>query len=85
MFLASSRAAGPGLIMAAPSAVFTIARVAATLGEDEDWSSDVALEMDPKAGRLTVYGMNDESTTGFTSVGLENLKEFIGSIKPIQP
>jgi hypothetical protein len=63
--------------MAAPSAVFTIARVAAMLGEDEDWLSDVALEMDPEAGCLTVYGVNDEGTTGFTSFGIENLKELI--------
>ena len=63
--------------MAAPSAVFTIARVAAMLGEDEDWLSDVALEMHPEAGCLTVYGVNDEGTTGFTSFGIENLKELI--------
>lgn len=63
--------------MAAPSAVFTIARVAAMLGEDEDWLSDVALEMDPEAGRLAIYGLNDEGTTGFTSFGIENLKELI--------
>jgi hypothetical protein len=63
--------------MAAASAVFTIARVAAMLGEDEDWLSNVALEMDPEAGRLTVYGVNDEGTTGFTSFGIENLKELI--------
>jgi hypothetical protein len=63
--------------MAAPSAVFTIARVAAMLGEDEDWLSDVALEMDPEDGRLTIYGVDDEGTTGFTSFGIENLKELI--------
>jgi hypothetical protein len=63
--------------MAAPSAVFTIARVAAMLGEDEDWLSDVALEMDPEAGRMTIYGVDDEGTTGFTSFGIENLKELI--------
>jgi hypothetical protein len=63
--------------MAAPSAVFTIARVAAMLGEDEDWLSDVALEMDPEDGRMTVYGVNDEGTTGFTRFGIENLKELI--------
>ena len=63
--------------MAAPSAVFTIARVAAMLGEDEDWLSDVALEMDPEAGRMTIYGVNDEGTTGFTSFGIENLKDLI--------
>lgn len=63
--------------MAAPSTVFTIARVAAMLGEDEDWLSDVALEMDPEAGCLTIYGVNDEGTTGFTSFGIENLKELV--------
>jgi len=63
--------------MAAPSAVFTIARVAAMVGEDEDWLSDVALEMDPEAGCLTIYGVNDEGTTGFTSFGIENLKELV--------
>ena len=63
--------------MAAPSAVFTIARVAAMLGEDEDWLWDVALEMDPEDGRMTVFGVNDEGTTGFTSFGIENLKELI--------
>ena len=63
--------------MAPPSAVFTIARVAAMLSEDENWLSDVALEMDPEDGRLTVYGVNDEGTTGFTSFGIENLKELI--------
>jgi hypothetical protein len=63
--------------MAAPVAVFTIARVAAMLGEDEDWLSDVALEMDPEDARLTIYGVNDEGTTGFTDFGIENLKELI--------
>ncbi len=61
--------------MAPPSAVFTIARVAAML--DEDWLSDVALEMDPEDGRLTVYGVNDEGRTGFTASGIENLKDLL--------
>ncbi len=78
MVLANVRSAqGGGLIVAAPSAVFTIARVAAMLGEDEDWLSDVALEMDPEDGRLTIYGVGDEGTTGFTDFGIENLKELI--------
>ena len=63
--------------MAAPRAIFTIARVAAMLGEDNDWLSDVALEMDPEAGCLTVYGIEDEATSAFTSFGIENLKELI--------
>jgi hypothetical protein len=63
--------------MAAPSAVFTIARVAEMLGENEDWLPDVALEMDPKYGRLTVFGVHDEGTTGFTCCGIETLKDLI--------
>jgi hypothetical protein len=63
--------------MAASSAVFTIARVAEMLGGDVDWLSDVALEMDPEDGRLTVYDANDEGTTAFTCFGIENLKELI--------
>jgi hypothetical protein len=63
--------------MAAPSAVFTIARVAEMLDEDVDWLSDVALEMDPEDGRLTVYDVDDEGTTAFTDFGIENLKELV--------
>jgi hypothetical protein len=63
--------------MAAPSAVFTIARVAEMLGKDVDWLSDVALEMDPEDGRLTVYNVHDEDTTTFASFGIENLKDLI--------
>jgi len=63
--------------MAATGAVFTIARVAAMLGEDADWLCDVALEMDPEDGCLTVYDVNDDGTTAFTSFGIENLKELI--------
>ena len=63
--------------MAAPSAVFTIARVAKMLDEDIDWLLDVALEMDPEDGCLTVYGVDDEGTTAFTTFGIENLKQLI--------
>jgi hypothetical protein len=63
--------------MAAPSTVFTIARVAEMVGEDVDWLLDVALEMDPEDGRLTVYDVNDEGTTAFTRFGIENLKELV--------
>ena len=57
--------------------MFTIVRVAKMLGEDEEWLSDVALEMDPDDGCLTVYDVDDEGTTAFTSFGIENLKELI--------
>jgi len=74
---AISRAACGSLIVAATSAVFTIARVAASLGEDEEWLSDVALEVDPEDGCLTIYDIEDEGTTGFTSFGIDNLKELV--------
>ena len=63
--------------MAAPSAVFTIARVAQMLGEDDGWLWDVALEMEPEDGCLFVYGVNDEGTKAFTRDGIDNLKELI--------
>jgi hypothetical protein len=64
--------------MAAPSAVFTIARVAEMLGEDVDWLCDVALEMEPEDGCLAVYDVGtDEGTVAFTRFEIENLKELI--------
>jgi hypothetical protein len=63
--------------MAAPSAVFTIARIAETLGETEDWLLDVALEMDPEDGCLTVHRVPDEETTAFTRLDIENLVELV--------
>ena len=36
-----------GLTMAAPSYVFTIARVAEMLGEDEEWLLELAEQLDP--------------------------------------
>ena len=47
------------LIVTVPSSVFTIARVAEMLGEDENWLSDVALGMEPEDGCLAVYDVND--------------------------
>jgi hypothetical protein len=77
MGIMPSRAVCGSLIMAATSAVLTIARVAALLGEDEEWLSDVAMEMAPEDGRLTIYGVDDEEMTGFTTFGINNLKELI--------
>ena len=35
-------------------------------GEDEDWLYDISIEMDPKDGRLTVFGTADEEMTALT-------------------
>ncbi len=63
--------------MAAPSYVFTIARVAEMLGEDEAWLQTIADDMEPEDGRLTVCGTDDLSTTAFTPFGIKNLKELM--------
>ena len=63
--------------MAAIGHVFTLVRVAALLGEDEDWLHEISLELEPEDGMLAVYGIGDEYTPAFTELGLENLRELI--------
>jgi hypothetical protein len=68
--------------MAAPSYVFTIARVAKMLGEDEAWLEEIAIEMEPEDGRLYVCDTDDDiATTAFTPFGIENLKQLIAELK----
>jgi hypothetical protein len=57
--------------------VHTIARVAAMLGEDEDWLQDVASEMDQEDGLIWVYGPNDDGIRAFTDFGIETLTGLI--------
>lgn len=66
-----------GLIVAAPSYVFTISRVAEMLGEDQQWLQTIADDMEPEDGRLTVCGTDDLSTMAFTPFGIESLKELM--------
>lgn len=56
-------------------AVFTIARVAKDLGEDELW--DVASGMDTEDGVIWVYGIGDDQVMAFTDFGIENLTQLI--------
>ena len=81
--LASAQGAGQSgsLIMAGISYVFTIARVAKMLGEDEDWLHEICNEMDPEDGRLTVLGPDDEAITAFTRFGVDNLTELVEMYK----
>ena len=44
--------------------VTTINRVAKDLGENEDWLSDVANEMDVEDGIIWVYGIGDDGCDG---------------------
>ena len=61
--------------MAAPSYVFTIARAAEMLGEDEKWLEELADQLEPEDGCLWIYDTGDRATLGFTERGLESLKE----------
>lgn len=64
--------------MAAITHVFTIARVAHLLGEDEDWLREISIEMEPEDGVIAVYGPGDDDPTpAFTDFGIENLRELI--------
>jgi len=67
--------------MAAPSSVSTIARVAKMLGEDEDLLRDIAMDMEPEDGVLTVWDIGDLTTVAFTANGIENLKELLADLK----
>jgi len=70
-----------GLIMSSQANkehhVFTIARAAEMLGEDEDWLWDVANEMDQEDGLIWVYGAGDEGVMAFTDFGIETLQNLI--------
>ncbi len=57
--------------------VTTISRVAKDLGENEDWLSDVANEMDVENGVIWVYGVGDNGAMAFTDFGIENLIDLI--------
>lgn len=57
--------------------VKTIKRVAADLGEDEEWLSNIANEMEIEDGVIWVYGMGDDGIIAFTDFGIENLIELI--------
>jgi hypothetical protein len=61
--------------------VSTINRVAQDLGEDEDWLSDVASEMDAEDGRIWVYGVGEDALMAFTDFGIETLIELIRMYK----
>ena len=62
--------------MAAITHVFTLARVAEMLGEDEDRLHVIAIEMEPEDGLLHVYGL-DDGLMAFTDAGIENLRELL--------
>ena len=63
------------LTVAAPSCVFTLARAAELLGEDEEWLEELAGQLEPEDGRFWIYDTANRATLGFTERGIECLKE----------
>jgi hypothetical protein len=59
----------------------SLARVAKLLGEPEELLQDIAMDMEPEDGCLSVLGLGDVSTVAFTSQGVENLKELLADRK----
>ena len=59
--------------------VTMIARVAAELGEDEDWLWDIAVEMNQEDGLIWVYGTEEQAggVMAFTDFGLKTLDDLI--------
>jgi hypothetical protein len=59
------------------SHVTTIDRVAADLGESQDWLFDVACEMDTEDGLIWIRGLGEDVVMAFTDFGIETLTELI--------
>jgi len=59
------------------SHVTTIDRVAADLGESQDWLFDVACEMDTEDGMIWIRGLREDAVMAFTDFGIETLTELI--------
>ena len=57
--------------------VTTINRVANDLGENVNWLSDIANEMDIEDGVIWVYGVGDDAVMALTDFGIENLINLI--------
>ena len=66
-----------GLVMAAITRVFTLEAAAHILGEDIDFLGEILIDMEPEDGRLTIWGVGEDHTPGFTDFGLESLQDFI--------
>ena len=63
--------------MAAIPFVFTIARVAEMLGEDEAGLQELSISMFPEDGCLCVLDTGERDVTAFTEYGIECLQQII--------
>jgi hypothetical protein len=61
--------------------VFTIARVAEMLGEDEDWLHELCLGLDPENGCLWVLDVGNREVQAFNEYGIECLQQIIADAR----
>jgi hypothetical protein len=59
--------------------VFTIARVARMLGEDEEKLCGIAIDMEPGDGCLSILDVDDDVST--TAFDVEDLKNILAELK----
>ena len=67
--------------MAVIARVYTIARAAELLGENEDRLHDIAVDMFPEDGCLWVLDTGERETIAFTAYGIDCLKEIIAGLR----
>ena len=67
------------------SRVRTIDRVARELGEDVNFLFDVAIEMEPEDGLISVLSLGDESVMALTDEGVDSLVELIKIHRETKP
>ena len=63
--------------MAGSPFVFTIARGAEMLAEDEDWLQELAIDMLPEDGCLWVLDIGEREVTPVTEYAIKCLKQII--------
>lgn len=68
-------------LMARTRILFTMERVAEILGEDRDWLMDIAIELEPEDGCLTVFAPGEQWFYALTDDGIENLKDLIHTLR----
>lgn len=59
------------------STAFLRQRVGGQMSEDVEWLIDIAIELEPEDGCLTVFGPDEQWFYALTKDGVENLKELI--------
>jgi hypothetical protein len=67
--------------VAAPAYAITIRRAAEMLGEDEASLWDMATDMEPEHGCLSIYDTGDQHTVAFTPAGMDYLRDMLPEYK----